>query len=594
MEQSSDFKPLESVTLPEIGDLRCSGLIVVVGPNSSGKSQLLQDIYQRLSGEPRALVVATNIEIAIKKQEYEQFTEQLKLNGYIESIFDDNGTESLRPRTIYLGTGQAINTIQPQQAQNLLNTHLPDIAPTEKRRNEFLNYFGRMFVTALFLDRRLVSLNQVGVIDYLNQQPQHDLHALYLDDTARARLNTEMFESFGKAVWPDSSRGTVLRLCISDEGILPTAEERHSHKKMAIYRSIESEGDGLKSYLAICTALLLGRRPVCLIDEPEMCLHPPQALSLGRFIGNYGSSRNTVTLVATHSSQILRGIIQIAKDIQIVRLTRHEKNFSAHLVSAEILAEAVAKPTVRAESVLDGIFAQSVIVLEADGDRLVYQTAWESLSSELQLDVHFTTVGGTGGIADTCNLYRKLKIPVAVIADMDVIADPIRMRKILEVMTTADVVNDLIERTRLVMEAIRQLPPTISPEEVRQHLTSIIPNSDEWKDETDINVRRELNRIAGKLDRMRQFKRGGLKVLPTTISQPLEQLLSTLKGCGVFIVPVGELEEWLADSEIQVSKENKWAWANAAAQYIQQEGASKGDIWEFIRDVGKFLSQKIS
>ena len=53
-----DFKPLDRVALPDIGDIRCSGLIVVVGPNSSGKSQLLQDIYLRLSGEPRALVVA--------------------------------------------------------------------------------------------------------------------------------------------------------------------------------------------------------------------------------------------------------------------------------------------------------------------------------------------------------------------------------------------------------------------------------------------------------------------------------------------------------------------------------------------------------
>jgi len=56
-------------------------------------------------------------------------------------------------------------------------------------------------------------------------------------------------------------------------------------------------------------------------------------------------------------------------------LVRVGSRFSAHLVPAAVLAEAVEKPTVRAESVLDGIFAQSVVVIEADGDRLVYQTA---------------------------------------------------------------------------------------------------------------------------------------------------------------------------------------------------------------------------
>ena len=133
-------------------------------------------------------------------------------------------------------------------------------------------------------------------------------------------------------MWPDPSRGNMLSLRVSDQGVLPTAEDRLSPKKMAQFRTIESEGDGLKSYVAICVALLLGRRPVCLIDEPEMCLHPPQAHNLGRFIGNHASTSSNVTLAATHSSQILRGIIQTAPTVQIVRLTRSKGDFSAHLV----------------------------------------------------------------------------------------------------------------------------------------------------------------------------------------------------------------------------------------------------------------------
>jgi len=91
---------------------------------------------------------------------------------------------------------------------------------------------------------------------------------------------------------------------------------------MAKYRPIESEGDGLKSYVATAISILLGRRPVTVIDEPEMCLHPPQAYNLGQFIGTYATSNHTSTFVATHSSQILRGIIQTAEALQVVRLTR--------------------------------------------------------------------------------------------------------------------------------------------------------------------------------------------------------------------------------------------------------------------------------
>lgn len=354
MKRLSDFKPLRRVTLPGLGTLECSGLIIVVGPNSSGKSQLLQDVYRRISGEPRDLVVASDIQI--EKPPLDPFLRCLEEEGYFTTIEDGSGAKQMRPLTMYLGTGQALGQIQPQQAQQWYGNFAPDTPQFARRSSEFLNHFGRLLVTALFLDRRLTSLAPTGVIDFITQSPQHDLHALYLDDSARELLHTEMLSSFGRAVWPDMSRGNTMSLKVSDEGVLPTAADRLSHKKMAEFRSIETEGDGMKSYVATCVALLLGRRPVCLIDEPEMCLHPPQAYNLGRFIGRFGASRDSATLVATHSSHLLRGVIQTAEQVQIVRLTRRDKLFSAHLVPASELAEALSRPTLRAEAVLDGIF----------------------------------------------------------------------------------------------------------------------------------------------------------------------------------------------------------------------------------------------
>jgi hypothetical protein len=587
-ETLTDFKPLGRVALPNIGELRCSGLILVVGPNSSGKSQFLQDLYLRLCGEPRSLVVAT--EVQVNKPEYAPFVKWLEVEGYFETIIDDNGNTQWRPRTTYLGSGQAVSQIEPNQGQTWHNSYSPTPNPGVRRRSEFLNYFGRLLVTGLFLERRLGAMSQVGVIDFQLQPPQHDLHALHLDDVAKELLFSEMLDSFGKAVWPDTSRGNSLCIRVSDEGALPTAEERLSPKKMAVYRSIETEGDGIKSYVAICVALLLGRRPVCLIDEPEMCLHPPQAYNLGRFIGKYGASPKGVTFVATHSSQTLRGVIQTARDIQIVRFSRREGKFCAHLVPAEVLADAVAKPTVRAESVLDGIFAQSVVVLEADGDRLVYQTVWEKLSNELRLDVHFATVGGTGGIADTCKLYRTLKIPVAVIADLDVITDPSRLRRVLDVMATEDAARALTVKAAAIMDEIKKLPPTVSTAEARKKMNNLSIASEAWDGEADIEMRRELLRLTQQLDRMRRLKRGGIGALPDNVAQPLRDLVVSLKEFGVFLVPVGELEEWLAGAQIQESKENKWAWANAAALYVQSHDTEPGDVWEFVRQVGKYLS----
>lgn len=584
MDRLSDFKPLERVSLPDLGDLRCSGLTLIVGPNSSGKSQLIQDLYFRVCGEPRTLVVANDVSVA--KPDYEPFMSYLEAEGYFTTVIDENGKSHLRPLTTYVGLGNAAGQIESHQAKSWYSAYEE---PQPRRRSEFLNYFGRLLVTALFLDRRLTSLNQVGLIDFETQSPQQDLHALYLDDTAKAALFRELLDSFGKAVWPDASRGSSLCLRVSDEGILPTAEDRLSPKKMAEYRTIETEGDGLKSYVATCVALLLGRRPVCLIDEPEMCLHPPQAYNLGRFIGMNGSSPESATFVATHSSQVLRGVIQTAKDVQIVRMTRNGKDFSAHLVPAAVLAEAVAKPTLRAESVLDGIFAQSVVILEGDGDRLVYQTAWETLADQLDLNTHFAAVGGTGGIIDSCKLYRALNIPVAVVADLDMIADLDKMKRLVEVLGSHDVVKAFVDKTRHVLAKIKELPPTVDPAAVTRELQEMIQEEWDWTAEDDTRIRQRLTRLAKQLDRMRKLKRGGINAFPDGIRIPLNELVTDLRGLGIFLVPVGELEEWLATENLAESKSNKWAWANAAALRIQSKGACEGDIWDFVRSIGAHL-----
>ncbi|MDK9712966.1 MAG: ATP-binding protein [Sulfuritalea sp.] len=591
MKRLSDFKPLRQVTLPGLGDLECSGLIVLVGPNSSGKSQLLQDIYGRLSGTPRRLVVASDIQI--EKPPLEPFLRCLEDEGYFTTFEDEAGTKYMRPLTMYLGTGQALGQIQPQQAQQWYGSFVPENPQFTRRQSEFLNHFGRLLVTALFLDRRLTSLATTGVIDFISTSPQHDLHALYLDDKAKGLLLEEMVSSFGRSVWPDMSRGNLMSLKVSDEGVLPTAEDRLSHKKMAEFRSIESEGDGMKSYVATCVALLLGRRPVCLIDEPEMCLHPPQAYNLGKFIGRFGASRESATLVATHSSHLLRGVIQTAEHVQIVRLTRREKLFSAHLVPAKELTEALSRPTLRSEAVLDGIFAQAVVVVEADGDRLVYQAAWETLNDDFRIDLHFSTVGGTGGIADTCSLYRTLKIPIAVIADLDIIVDGDRMSRILAKLVDDPKINDaLIKSCNELAEAIRNLPPTITPTEFAKELLTISESSMDWDKRDDIELRRRLARLGNDMDRMRRLKRGGIAAYTGELSNKIGALVDQLRIYGLFLVPVGELEQWLAAYNVCVKTSDKRAWSNAAAQTIQNVGKSDGDVWGFMASVGHYLSSR--
>lgn len=591
MERLTDFKPIGKIVLPDLGGLACSGLTVVVGPNSSGKSQLLRDIRDRISGEPRELVVAETLDLA--ELDYKTFLKCLKNEGYIFSTWDDNDQEQYIPMTTAIGTGQGAKNVGSQQLEQWQSQATNAIR--RKRKNEYYGWFSRFLVTGLFLENRLTSMSAANTIDFETQPPTHDLHALHLNDDARRGLTEEIQRAFSKAIWSDISKGNQVCLRIGEGGVVPSAEERLSVREMAKYRTLASEGDGMKSYVATAISLLLGRRPVSVIDEPEMCLHPPQAYNLGQFIGKSGTSEQTATFVATHSSQILRGVLQTADKLQIVRLTRSTNGFSAKHVDSHLLAEAMRKPTVRAETVLDGIFAQAVAIIEADGDRIVYQATWEVVGQNRNFDIHFTAAGGTGGIADTSQLYKMLGIPVAVIADLDLITDLGKTKLILQSLCDdSDLIDSILNDARVIADTLQKLPPTISAEDVRTHLREVIDSDLNWSEGHDRELRTKLSRINIELNGMRGLKRGGIKALPGDVSKLIDKHLTKLRNIGLFLVPVGELEYWLAHSNIAASKKKKWAWANEASEFVRTNPEEVGDIWEFMRGIGSFLSDQFS
>jgi predicted ATPase len=589
MNNLNDFKPIEYLDLPGLGEIDCSGLILIVGPNSSGKSQLLKDIYNRVLGEQRKLVVAKKIDV--RKPEFDTFLDCLKREGYITtSVNPQTNQEMIRPMKSNPGINRVDAETWLEQARGWHTNFVQPYTLTTGGRNEFLSYFGKMLMTALFLEVRLYSSNTVAMFDYETQSPQNDLHALYINDEARNRLLMEISEKFSKWVWPDGTRGNMMSLRVSDENL--SAEEKYSPQKNRNLRSIENEGDGLKCYVTTCIALLLGRRPICLIDEPEMCLHPPQAYNLGRFIGQFGDSPERVTYVATHSSHVLRGVLQSApQKLQIIRLKRNSGKFQAHLVSAEILKQFISKPTVLAESILDGIFSQAVIIVEADGDRTLYQSVWETLSKEYQIDIHFAAVSGTGGIADACNLYKNLKIPVAVIADLDIIANSGDFNKVITTLVSSDDQRkDLVHKAKEIASEIKNLLPSISVEDVKLAIKDAINIEMNWANGDDEKLQKQLDKIAKKLKRNRVLKKG-INGLPKNIKNLTEILLKDLQNIGLLLVPVGELECWLANENISASKSNKSAWATAAAILVRQKGASEGDIWDFMKEVADYLQK---
>ena len=211
----------------------------------------------------------------------------------------------------------------------------------------------------------------------------------------------------------------------------------------------------------------------------------------------------------------------------------------------------------------------------------MYQAVWESLSRGCAFDIHYATVGGTGGIADTCSLYTALRIPVAVVADLDIITDGNRLQRVLQSLNCSDA-EELKREAGRIVRLVKALPPTISEKEVHAQLQDALQTDLDWDQDHDAALRRQLQQLARQLDRMRRLKATSSEPLPAAIQSSLSRLLDALKCHGLFIVPVGELEGWLHNQDIKASKHHKWAWANEAAALVRKLGPQSDDVWRFI------------
>ncbi len=365
----ADYQPLKSLKLPGV-EIKPTGLILVVGPNSSGKTQFLKDVHALLSGEQRKSVVCDQI-IVDKPADLNILLNNLVERQYLKRFRDDNGNDFIMPTAPQLGYGPAKSgQTLVRQIENAFRTLQPGPFVTHNNQSApFFNVLGQSLVTALFLDRRLNMVNESPNFDYEKTPPTNEVQSLFVNRRAKAELAEEVREVFGKGIWLDNSRPNILCLRINQRPDIPPAEDRLEPEEMKQYRTIESEGDGLRSYVGISVSLLLGLRPVCLIDEPELCLHPPQAYRIGLFIGRHGTDETNAIFASTHSSHVLRGVIEATGNVQILRLTKYANQFKGHLIGAEELRECMDRPIVRAETILDGIFADGVALVEANGDR---------------------------------------------------------------------------------------------------------------------------------------------------------------------------------------------------------------------------------
>jgi AAA domain, putative AbiEii toxin, Type IV TA system/Overcoming lysogenization defect protein-like, TOPRIM domain len=502
-------------------------IVVVVGPNNSGKSATLRAIYAHLSGRDanENLRVLTAIE-------FQKIGDREQL---IALISKDLGLPDNLPELPKRGARGARGTF-----------HLHHVTQRWTLSDGIDGGIVFLFCEHLQLDSRLNGSDPVDSFDTMNESPGEALQYLLRDVQLERKISQYFKRAFGSDLLLNPV-GSKLSLHCGDGHVREEFSDRAApeyQKALKALAPVEKQGDGIRAFATVVLNSLANTRSVTLIDEPEAFLHPPQARTLGYMLAREFPKRRQA-VIATHSGDVVRGLLEgDAGRIKILRLNRPETGPSrVLLLSNEEIQKVWRDPILYHSNILDGLFHERVIVCEADTDCRFYSAMLQAIS-EAQADARrpdflFVHSGGKDRMPTVVNALRKVGVPVTVIADFDLLRSGGLLKQIVEylggswasVQREADIVRSAIDERRpthrstdiktQIETALKEVTEEVFPDRATTSIKNILKTASAWS-------------IA---------KGSGRSFVPSGDATTAYGLLDQrLREFGLFVVPVGEVE----------------------------------------------------
>lgn len=302
---------------------------------------------------------------------------------------------------------------------------------------------------------------------------------------------------------------------------------------------------------------------ILLLDEPESFLHPPLARQLGEMIGDFNDEDRTI-FVATHSIEVLKGILTKNQDVNVIRITRSKdgKNDIMSL-NQEILNAILQNPLLRVSRVLEGIFCEKVIITEAEADELVYQELSEKIIPES--GAFFAHGQNKQTLASIAELYQKIGVAYEIVTDFDVLRVSSEFYKFLTLMPIEDK-----ERQRI--------------KDYAEKLMKIIDDSVEVK-----GMSKEEAEERKKRKRKKVYHELGIRFFDVKIKTKIKKTFDCLSSHHLHILETGELETLL--EEYGVSYKEKKFWVidaiNRIAELSDEDIRPESKVYQFVYKIIK-------
>ena len=391
---------------------------VFVGPNNSGKSKALSEIWRYcLDGRRNSRdVIIDSIEFSPCSQD-----EADRRISQVTQLPRRN--EAVAPGHIVVGTRDT----RTNCVRSLL---LSSLQKPEGDIQAFCHNYLR-FKTLMLNGENRIRLTREQIAGNLQDVGQTSFQVLFGDNSRRENVRKIIHDAFGVYFVIDPTNLGKLRLKLSNRLPSNELEERGIHDAAVRFHAdalpIEDASDGIKAFTGMITEIVAGDPDVLLIDEPEAFLHPSLSNKLGKEIAQASSHSNKRVFVATHSSDFVMGCIQSGASVNIVRLTYRAGEATARVLPNEDILRLMRNPLLRSTGVLQGLFYEFVVVTEGDADRAFYQEINNRL---LRYKVDggissclFVNAQNKQTVQTIVEPLRRLGIPTAGIVDIDILKD---------------------------------------------------------------------------------------------------------------------------------------------------------------------------
>ena len=541
---------------------------IIIGPNNAGKSKFLKEIAEHLSQINKDKCIVGEIEFKYPNS-FEELNETYKIEDKL-TLPDSHGNIYLKVYNNFKGNNQYPQYKGKEYLQRGIN---------EKVKDYFLNY-GALFFSYLGTENRLTMLNETMISTSFMEYNVSFISDIINNLESKGPITEQLSILSKKMFFKD-----VLFDYFSESGKVSFKVENdlteYKDIKVTDYNKIvelrnksllDSEGDGLKSFATTYLSLKCENRNILLIDEPEAFLHPPLARQLGEIIGESATEEKQI-FIATHSSEILKGIISKTDDVNIIRITREEDSNTITKLEKENLEKIMKTPRLRVSKILEGLFCEKVIITEAETDEIFYQEFLEKVYP--YSGVFFTHVNGKGNIVETSNLYKTLGVENVMIFDFDFVRNDSKslFNNLRDLKLGKEKINEYLQISR----------------DVEQYITDKAKNNIDI-DEDDKKYNDKLN-----VEKKRLYHVEGINCLEKKLKVQVDIMLNELEEKNVFVLRTGELESTLQNFGIEYTKTNKDGWIEKAIEFIDgltEEKINQYKNEEIIKFIFKLKNDK--